>query len=191
MKQQLPHLQISRLCKARPEAVYDLLADLKSHLVWAGARQTQDFHLVSLEAPPGPATIGTTFSSTGVIPMSRRRWSDRSTVSIADRPLKFEITTQATAGDRNAMTAVYRHTYEISPAAGGSLVTYTLTQLSITNPMLRWAIPGMRRMTWLMVPMYAGRGLRNMIALAEERDLPTQAGSRRPLSPAVGYTQEK
>ncbi len=182
MKQQLPHLQISRLCKARPEAVYDLLADLKSHLVWAGARQTQDFHLVSLEAPPGPAAVGTSFSSAGVIPMSRRRWSDRSTVSIADRPLMFEITTQA---------AVYRHTYEISPAAGGSRVTYTLTQLSITNPMLRWAIAGMRRMTWLMTPMYAGRGLRNLVALAEDRDLPTQAGSRHPLSPAVGFTQEK
>ncbi len=42
-----------------------------------------------------------------------------------------------------------------------------------------------------MTPMYAGRGLRNLIALAEDRDLPTQAGSRHPLSPAVGFTQEK
>ncbi|TMB44023.1 MAG: SRPBCC family protein [Chloroflexi bacterium] len=171
MGQQLPHLQISRLCKARPEAVYDLVADLQSHLEWAGVRQTRDFHLVTLEAPPGPATVGTTFSSTGVIPMSGRRWSDRSTVTAADRPLNFEITTQARAGERRAMTAVYRHSYEISPAAGGSRVTYTMTQLSITNPMLRWALPGMGRMTWLMTPMYAGRGLRNLLALAEERDV--------------------
>jgi hypothetical protein len=28
-----------------PEAVYDLLADLQSHLEWAGTRQTRDFHL--------------------------------------------------------------------------------------------------------------------------------------------------
>src|SRR5260370_40855915 len=122
MTWQLHTPQISRLCKARPEAVSDLPADRKSHVVWAGARQTQDFHLVSLEAPPGPAAVGTSFSSTGVIPMSRRRWSDRSTVSIADRPLKFEITTQATAGDRNAMTAVYRNTYDTSPATGGPRV---------------------------------------------------------------------
>jgi hypothetical protein len=172
MEQQLPHIEISRLSQARPEAVYDLLADLQSHLDWAGVRQTRDFHLVSLEAPPGPAAVGTTFSSTGVIPMSQRRWSDRSIISAADRPFKFEITTQARAGDRNAMTAVYRHKYEISPAAGGSRVTYTLTQLSITKPMLRWALPGMVRMTWLMTPMYAGRGLRNLIALAEEKDTP-------------------
>ena len=46
-----------------------------------------------------------------------------------------------------------------------------MTQLSITNPMLRWALPGMGRMTWLMTPMYAGRGLRNLLALAEERDV--------------------
>jgi len=192
MEQQLPHLQISRLSNASPEAVYDLLADLRSHLEWAGTRQTRDFHLVSLEAPPGPATVGTSFTSTGVIPMSRRTWSDRSTVTAADRPLRFEITTQARAGARHAMTAVYRHQYEISPAAaGGSRVTYTLTQLSIANPMLRWALPGMRRMTWLMTPMYSSRGLRNLVALAEERDLPTKAV--RPPSVVAGspiHTQE-
>jgi polyketide cyclase/dehydrase/lipid transport protein len=175
MEQQLPHLQISRLSNASPEAVYDLLADLSSHLEWAGIRQTRDFRLMSLEAPPGPATVGTTFTSTGVIPMSRRSWSDRSTVTVAERPSKFEITTQARAGGRHAMTAVYRHRYEISPAAGGSRVTYTLTQLSIADPMLRWALPGMRRMTWLMTPMYSGRGLRNLLALAQERDPRTKA----------------
>jgi uncharacterized protein YndB with AHSA1/START domain len=168
MEKQMPHLLISRLSNASPEAVYDLLVDLQSHLEWAGTRQTRDFHLVSLEAPPGPATVGTTFTSTGVIPMSRRRWSDRSTVTAADRPVNFEMTTQARAGERRAMSAVYRHRYEISPEASGSRVTYTLTQLAIANPMLRWALPGMRRMTWLMTPMYAGRGLRNLLALAEQ-----------------------
>jgi len=190
MEQQLPHLQISKLSNASPEAVYDLLADLHSHLEWAGTRQTRDFHLVSLEAPPGPATVGTTFTSTGVIPMSRRRLSDRSTVTAADRPLKFEITTQATAGKRHAMTAVYRHRYEISPAAGGSRVTYRMRQLSITNPILRLG-PAMGWMTWLMMPMFAGRGLRNLLALAEERDLPTKAvrpPSVVPVSPI--HTQE-
>jgi hypothetical protein len=176
MKQQLPHLQISRLCKASPEAVYDLLANLQSHLEWAGNRQTRDFRLVSLDAPPGRATVGSTFSSTGVIPMSKRQWSDCSTVSAADRPSTFEITTQARAGESHAMTAVYRHRYEISPAAGGSRVTYTMTQLSITNPMLRWALPGMGRVTWLMTPTYSGRGLRNLLALAEEGNSRTPGG---------------
>jgi hypothetical protein len=183
MEKQLPHLQISKLTSASPEAVYDLLADLGSHLEWAGTRQTRDFRLVSLEAPPGPASVGTTFTSTGVIPMSQRRWSDASTVTAADRPSKFEITTQATAGERNRMTAVYTHTYGISPAAGGSRVTYRMTQLSITNPILRLG-PAMGRMTWLMMPMFAGRGLRNLLALAEHSQ------SRIVVASSPKFTQE-
>src|SRR5690348_2577684 len=167
MEHQLPHLQISRSCKAKPEAVYDLLADLRTHTEWAGARQSREFRLTSLEAPPGPATVGTSFSSTGTIPMSRRHWSDRSTVTVADRPDRFEFTTQAMAGEGNPMTAVYKHTYDISPATGGSRVTYKMTQLAVTNPILRLG-PTMGRMTWLMIPMFAGRGLRNLLALAEQ-----------------------
>jgi hypothetical protein len=166
MEQHLPQLRISRFSKASPEAVYDLLANLRTHIEWAGARQSREFRLLSLDAPPGLATVGTRFSSTGAVPMSRRHWSDRSMVTVADRPQKFEFTTQARAGERNAMTAGYRHAYEISPEAGGSRVTYRMTQLSITNPMLRLG-PAMSRMTWLMIPMFAGRGLRNLLALAE------------------------
>lgn len=183
MEHQLPQLQISRFSKARPEAVYDVLADLRTHVEWGGARQSREFRLVTLDAPPGPATVGTIFSSTGVIPMSRRQWSDRSTVAVADLPLKFEFTTQATAGERNAMTAVYRHSYEIAPAAAGSRVTYRMTQLSITNPILRLG-PAMGRMTWLMIPMFAARGLRNLLALAEQSNSPSVVAG----SPM--YTQE-
>jgi polyketide cyclase/dehydrase/lipid transport protein len=169
MAQQLPHLQITRFCKARPEAIYDLLADLRTHIEWGGARQSREFRLISLESPPGPATAGTSFSSTGRMPMSRRRWSDRSTVTVADRPQRFELTTQAMAGRDNPMTAVYTHRYEITPAAGGARVTYVMTQLSTTNPILRFG-PAMSGMTWLMIPFYAGRGLRNLLALAEQSE---------------------
>jgi len=183
MEQQRPHLQISRLCKASPEAVYDLLADLRTHTEWGGARQSREFRLVSLDSPPGPATVGTSFSSTGSIPMSRRHWSDRSTVTVADRPQRFEFTTQAMAGEANPMTAVYTHRYEITAAAGGSRVTYGMTQLSITNPILRLG-PAMSRMTWLMIPMFAGRGLRNLLALAE------QSQSRNVVAGSPKFTQE-
>src|SRR5260370_7139633 len=101
--------------KGRPEDVYDILADLKTHLDWGGARQSSDFRLLSLEAAPGPATVGTSFSSTGTIPMSVRRWKDSSTVTVADRPRTFEVLTEERAGDRNAMTARYRPPYP-SPA---------------------------------------------------------------------------
>jgi hypothetical protein len=168
MEQQLPQLQISRRCKATPEAVYDVLADLRTHIEWGGARQSREFRLVSLEAPPGPATVGTSFSSNGTIPMSRRHWADRSTVTVADRPQRFEFTTRAIADAGKPMTAVYTHRYEITPAAGGSRVTYAMTQLSISNPILRLG-PAMSRMTWLMIPIFAGRGIRNLLALAERR----------------------
>jgi hypothetical protein len=83
MGQEPPAARISLTCKARPEAVYDVLVDLRTHLEWGGARQSGDFRLQSLEASADPATVGTNFSSTGTIPMSARRWEDRSTVTIA------------------------------------------------------------------------------------------------------------
>jgi uncharacterized protein YndB with AHSA1/START domain len=183
MEQQPPQLQISRFCKATPEAVYDLLADLRTHIEWAGARQRREFRLVSFDSPRGPAKVGTSFSSTGTIPMSRRHWSDHSTVTVADRPQRFEFTTRAMAGEGNPMTAVYTHSYEITPAAGGSRVTYAMTQLSITNPILRLA-PAMSRMTWLMMPVFAGRGLRNLLALAE------QSKSRAVVAGSPEFSQE-
>src|SRR5207249_2771936 len=44
---------------APPEAVYDLLADLSSHLEWAGARQRETTRLLTMDSAPGPATVGT------------------------------------------------------------------------------------------------------------------------------------
>src|SRR5260370_7592112 len=115
MKGQQPHTVLMSLaCKAKPEDVYDILADLKTHLDWGGARQSSDFRLLSLEAAPGPATVGTSFSSTGTIPMSVRRWKDSSTVTVADRPRTFEFIPEARPRDRNPTTPPTRHRYQIS-----------------------------------------------------------------------------
>ena len=123
MNQQQPYIQTTLRSKARPETIYDLLSDLRSHLVWGGTRQTRVFHLASLDAPSEPAVVGTAFSSTGTLPMSGRGWTDRSTVTAAHRPGRFEITTRASNGERRTMTAVYSHTYEIAADGGGSRVT--------------------------------------------------------------------
>jgi hypothetical protein len=40
-------------CSAEPETVYDLLADLRSHVEWAGRRRRRDFRLLSLDTPLG------------------------------------------------------------------------------------------------------------------------------------------
>ena len=60
---------VARTTTALPQAVYDLLADLRSHLQWAGEQQAKNYRLVSMEAPDGPATVGTEFSTVGADPM--------------------------------------------------------------------------------------------------------------------------
>ena len=49
MSQQQPYIQTTLRCKAKPETVYDLLADLRSHFEWGGTRQTRAFHLAFLQ----------------------------------------------------------------------------------------------------------------------------------------------
>jgi hypothetical protein len=53
-------MRLKRLSSAPPDVVYDFLADRETHLTWAGTQQTSDFRLLSLEAPAGPASVGTT-----------------------------------------------------------------------------------------------------------------------------------
>jgi len=164
-------MQLSRPCSAPPDVVYDFLVDLGTHLTWAGTQQTSDFRLLSLDAPVGPAGVGTTFSSVGTIPMSSRRWEDRSKVTAAERPNTFEFVTSATAsGAKRSMEATYRHRYEIAATPAGSKVNYSMTQLTMSNPLFRLGLPVVKTLTWrLGIPFMAGRGFRNLLALAEQR----------------------
>ena len=164
-------MRLNRPCSAPPDVVYDLLADLATHLTWGGAQQSSDFRLLSLDAPAGPATVGTTFTSTGTIPMSSRRFEDRSKVTVAERPYRFEFVTNATVHRaERSMEATYRHRYEMSSTSSGSMVTYELTQLSVANPFLRLSLPVVREMSWgVALPFLAGRGFRNLLALARKK----------------------
>lgn len=165
MAKQNPHFELSRECAAPPEAVYDLLANLRSHLDWGGARQSSDFRLLTMETASEAAGAGTRFRTTGTIPMSARRWNDESVVTVADRPAAFEFVTDARAG---TMAARYRHRYEMARTAAGCTVSYTMVEESLERPMLRLALPGIRRMMWRAgIPMFAGRGFRNLLASAE------------------------
>ena len=156
--------------QASPEEVYEVLADPHTHIEWAGTRQPKGFRLLTLEAPRGAAQVGTVFTSTGTQPMSADCWEDRSTVTVADRPRTFEFETEGRLGRRHPMTGRYRHRYEILPDATGSRVTYNLNQLTVAMPTLRYRLPVVRELGWRMVfPKLAGRGLRNLIALVDER----------------------
>jgi hypothetical protein len=57
---------VSATSKASPQTVYAVAADLQAHLEWSGERaSSESFRLLTLDASPGAATAGTTFSSTG------------------------------------------------------------------------------------------------------------------------------
>ena len=54
---------VSVSCAAPPEVVYDILADLRTHVVWGGQTNRMHQRLLTIEAPDEPATVGTTFQS--------------------------------------------------------------------------------------------------------------------------------
>lgn len=146
MAQRPATMRLAGRCSAPPDAVYDLLADLRSHLQWGGTEQARYYRLLSLEVSDGPAVAGTTFVTTGSIPASCRRWEDRSTVISALRPLTFAFETEAKVeGGHRPMLASYLHKYAITSCSGGATVTYELTQACIVNPFLRLRIPVIRR----------------------------------------------
>ena len=166
-----PVLRFQGSCRAPTEVVYDLLADLQSHLEWAGQRQLETTRLLTLAAPPGPAGVGVEFSTTGS-DGKVARWSDRSVVTEATRPEVFEFVTdgrrQGKPGRRPWLcTAVHR--YVIAPEAGGCKVTYTedLTRLDGAPWMLR--TPGVSRIVFRASAKYMRRGFDGLLALAEER----------------------
>jgi len=166
-----PVLRFEGSCRAPAEVVYDLLADLHSHLDWAGRRQLQTTRLLTLEAPSGPAGVGVEFSTTGS-DGKVARWSDRSVVTEATRPEVFEFVTegrrQGKPGSRQWLaTAVHR--YVIAPEEGGSDVTYTedLTRLDGAPWIMR--APGLSRLVFRVSAKYMRRGFDGLLALAEER----------------------
>ena len=158
--------------RARPEQVYEVLADLRSHLEWAGNRQFRSFRLLSLDAPIGPAEPGTRFTSTGRIPMSRARFDNRNTVTKADPHRLFEITTGSTIAwpKRTAGEGSFVNTFEISPDGDGSRVLYRSEQLRFRNPPWGLRYPLLRSVTYsIWIPIWSRRGFRNLLRMAEER----------------------
>jgi hypothetical protein len=166
-----PVLRFEGSCGAPAEEVYDLLADLQSHLEWAGRRQLETTRLLTVEAPSGPAGVGTEFLTTGS-DGKVARWTDRSVVTEATRPEVFEFVTEGRRegkpGSRPWLaTAVHR--YVLAPGAGGCRVTYTedLTRMD-GAPRLLFG-PGVNRLVFRMAAKFMRRGFDGLLTLAEER----------------------
>jgi uncharacterized protein YndB with AHSA1/START domain len=157
--------------RASAEAVYDVLADLGSHLEWAGARQLETTRLLTMDAPTGPATVGTEFVTTGS-DGKMARFADRSVVTEALRPTDFEFVTdsrrQGKPGSRPWHLTMVHH-YEMRPEATGCRVNYTEEVTRMSGAPRAFAIPGIRRLIYWIAARYMRRGFAALLAVAEER----------------------
>ncbi|HXF58067.1 MAG TPA: SRPBCC family protein [Actinomycetota bacterium] len=160
-------------CRAPAAAVYELLADPRTHLIWGGERQKRSSRLLSVEAPEGQARVGTEFRTEGTDPMGG--FTDVSVVTEADRPRRFEFVTEArlTTKRGRAVDWTIVHRYELVPEPSGACrIDYTARITRISE------LPGM--LAVLRVPVLstvarkasegaARRGVRNLARLAGER----------------------
>lgn len=160
---------------APPDAVYDVLADLSTHIDWSG-RQLGDRaeRLLSIDAPPGLARVDMEFSSTGYTPVGT--FHDRSRITTAERPSRLEYVTQSelelTSG--RAMASVFANRFLIEPVGSSSRITRSVSQPSYYAPAPWWAHifgwpPIALLAYWLMARSTAMATLRNLALLAEER----------------------
>lgn len=165
-------VRVEATSRASVESVYDLLADVRSHLVWAGERQKKKTRLLTIEGPGGPASVGTEFTTTGADPIGR--FTDRSVVTEASRPSVFEFVTEAHLVTKRGKIADWTnvHRYELAAAPEGCRIAYTIRINRIS------ALPGMlalfnvRALAGLVRKASEGvarRGIENLARLAEER----------------------
>ena len=177
----LVHLEEGSTAPA--EAVYDLLADVRSHLEWAGTRQPKEnFRLLSIEAPEGPASVGIEFRSTGADAMGR--FADSSVVTEASRPSLFEFVTEARLSTKKGKVVEWTnvHRYELAPHEEGCRASYTLRVVRISElpgALAVFRVPGLRSLGLKMSGSYARKGLRNLVRMAEERAGTVPAAGRR------------
>jgi hypothetical protein len=158
--------------EAPPQVVYDLLADLSTHIEWGGSwHPSKTQRLQSMEAPQGAATVGMEFWSVGTTNVGS--WHDRSTVTEASRPNVFEFVTNGTLRDGQELDRMFLHAvhrYEIAPARGGSTVHYLLSaKLTLQAPPgdMHPRLPAV--IFNLIVPAVIERGTKNLVAMAEQR----------------------
>jgi len=166
-------VRVVESCDAPAEAVYDLLADLRSHLEWGGNRLARSAQrLLSLDAPPGPAKKGTKFSSVGHT--SGRAWHDTSLVTEAIRPYTFEFRTHGQLEDRpddHPVAGDWIHRYDMAADGRGCILTYRMVA-RLTMP---WYSPPGHHARYpavvynVFLPIVVERGIRSLLAMAVER----------------------
>jgi Polyketide cyclase / dehydrase and lipid transport len=163
----------SRSTTARPEAVWEVLADLRTHGEWGSGPDAKKGRLLSIDAPAAPARVGTEFTSTGEDRICRMR--DRSVVTEAAGPQVLEFVTESAmelkkSGKSSAWTIVSR--YEIEPAGSGSRVTHVhrITRASdLPGPLGMLRVPVLRALPRMEAQGQVKRGLTRLVEVVEAR----------------------
>ena len=154
---------------APPEVVYDVVADLRTHLEWAGERAPSDtFKLLSLEGSDGPAAVGTVFLSTGA--SDNGTFHDRSIVSEASRPGRFAFETDASLERTHGRTwnVHFSHRYDITPEGAGSRIVYTDTVREV-NYVPYWLQAWCRPLSRRLIERADTKQMEGLARFAEER----------------------
>ncbi|MGZ4631733.1 MAG: SRPBCC family protein [Actinomycetes bacterium] len=155
---------------ALPPTVYAVLADVRTHLHWAGTEAPdKNFRLLTVAGPDGVATVGTEFSSTGANGKADT-FHDRSVVSEASAPRVFAFGTESRLERKHGKTwhTHFEHRYELQPAAEGTRITYTCdVQRGSYRPY--WLHPMARPMTRFMVSRMMTKNLKNLARSAEQQ----------------------
>jgi len=159
-------------CPLPAEDVYDVLADLRSHLDWAGERQSQTSRLTTMDAPAGPAMVGAEFRTTGLDPMGT--FDDSSVVTEATRPHVLEFVTEARLTTKKGTTVDWTnvHRYELEPAPSGCTIhaSIRIVRISELPGMLAvFRIPLLSALALKMSRSVVERGLRNLAQVTQER----------------------
>jgi polyketide cyclase/dehydrase/lipid transport protein len=158
---------------APAEVVYDLLADVRSHLEWGGRMQKKKtYRLISIQAPEDPASVGTEFSSSGADGMGT--FNDTSVVTEATRPRLFEFVTEARLSTKKGTVVEWTlvHRYEIAPEGEGCTVSYTIRTVRISElpgALGLFNVPGLRALLTRVARSNVQRGFRNLVKMAEQR----------------------
>ena len=165
-------VRLEESSKAPAGAVYDLLADIPSHLEWGGRQQKKKYRLLSIVAPEGPARVGTEFASTGADAMGE--FADSSVVTEATRPGLFEFVTEAKLSTKKGPVVEWTtvHRYEIASLGEGCRIAYTFRTVRMSElpgALVAFKIPGLRAILLRLGGSNLRKGFRNLARLAEQR----------------------
>ena len=164
------HLEVTS--GAPVEAMYDLLADIPSHLEWGGERQKKKYRLLTVDAPEVPAAVGTEFRTTGADAMGE--FADSSVVTEATRPGLFEFVTEARLSTKKGPVVGWTtvHRYEIASLDDGCRIVYTFRTVRMSElpgALVAFRIPGLRAILLRVGGSNLRKGFRNLARLAERR----------------------